>query len=59
MAMLNEATPVNFPLYSIHTSITDAVHMPAGQLPLVMFWARQLKPITFDRATGEYMSPAR
>ena len=49
--MINGAQPVRFPLYTINTGLTDNVHRPSGQLPLVCFVARQLKPTTFERAT--------
>ncbi len=45
--------PVGFPLYSIHGGKSDAAHEPIGNLPLVCFWAKRLKPRVFNRVTGE------
>ena len=44
--------PVKFPLYSVHAAPGDAVHLPSGQLPMVGFWVKRPRPLTFNRATG-------
>ena len=49
--MINDTQPVQFPLYTITTGLTDSVHRPSGHVPLVCFVARQLKPTSFERAT--------
>lgn len=49
---LADLDPVKFPLYSVHAARGDLVHMSCGQLPLVAFWVKRPRPLTFNRATG-------
>ncbi|CAD5121580.1 DgyrCDS10078 [Dimorphilus gyrociliatus] len=43
--------PMNYPLYSIHTGLADAMHMPCGQQPLLFFWVKREIPKTVHKLT--------
>lgn len=43
--------PMNYPLYSIHTGLADAMHMPCGQQPLLFFWVKRELPKSVHKLT--------
>ncbi|XP_059166381.1 uncharacterized protein LOC131948723 isoform X2 [Physella acuta] len=44
--------PIPFPLYSLHTGKSDAVQMPSGTLPLLMYWSYRPRPQRCNRQCG-------
>ena len=51
--IIQELDPVKFPIYSVQSGAGDSLHMPCGHIPLTGFWVKQLRPRTFNRATGK------
>ena len=52
--VLEEVDKVNFPLYSILSSVkSDGTQQAIGSVPVLFYWTRRLKPFVFNRMTGE------
>ncbi|XP_071114202.1 uncharacterized protein [Haliotis cracherodii] len=50
---VKDVDPLPFPLYSLQVSgRSDAVHMPVGNQPLILYWGRKRRPPVFNRQTG-------
>ncbi|KAL4232688.1 hypothetical protein ACF0H5_007376 [Mactra antiquata] len=49
---LKDVDPMMYPLYSLDGSST--VHKPCGNLPLIIFWGRKVRPHTFNRQSGTH-----
>ena len=49
---LGERKPFDFPLYSIHSGKSDAVHLPCGALPLLCYWVKKERPTKLCKMTG-------
>ena len=50
---LEEVDKVGFPLYPIQSRISSELQ-PIGNVPLLFYWTRRLKPLVFNRLTGKY-----
>ena len=50
---LKDVEPLNFPLYSIFGGKAEN-QTPCGQVPLVFYWVKRLRPRTFDRFAGKF-----
>ena len=49
--VLADVDKVGFPLYSLQSKIASE-ETPIGNVPLLFYWTRRLKPKIFNRATG-------
>ncbi|XP_067674819.1 uncharacterized protein [Haliotis asinina] len=50
---VKDVDPLPFPLYSLQVSgRSDAVHMPIGNQPLILYWGKRRRPQVFNRQTG-------
>ncbi|XP_005097136.1 uncharacterized protein LOC101862724 isoform X2 [Aplysia californica] len=50
--LVKNSEPLPFPLYSLHAGKSDAVHMPCGNVPLLMYWGKKERPLHFNRQCG-------
>jgi len=44
--------PVSFPLYSVNPAKGEPVHQSCGNLPLLMYIGKQLRPKIYNRQSG-------
>ena len=47
---VKDVDPMMFPLYSLDGS--TSMHKPCGKLPLVFYWGRKARPVTYNRQVG-------
>ena len=52
--LVKNSEPLPFPLYSLHAGKSDSVHMPCGNLPLLMYWGLRERPLKYNRQCGEF-----
>ncbi|XP_041354259.1 uncharacterized protein LOC121372068 [Gigantopelta aegis] len=51
---VKDVDPLPFPLFSLHGGRSDTLHMPCGNLPLVLYWGKKRRPTSFNRQCGTY-----
>ncbi|XP_053396911.1 uncharacterized protein LOC123552816 isoform X2 [Mercenaria mercenaria] len=49
---VHDVEPMMYPLYSLDGS--SAVHKPCGSLPLIIYWGKRVRPMTFNRQIGTH-----
>ncbi|RUS81620.1 hypothetical protein EGW08_010633, partial [Elysia chlorotica] len=51
--LVKTTEPLPFPIYSLQASgKSDAVHMPCGTVPLLMYWGKRARPLHYNRQCG-------
>ncbi|ELU08059.1 hypothetical protein CAPTEDRAFT_227737 [Capitella teleta] len=48
---IDNMDPINFPLYPLEIGRSEKANAPVGQLPLLCFWAKRLRPTSFNKET--------
>ena len=49
---VKDVDPMMFPLYSLDGS--TSTHKPCGKLPLIFYWGKKARPVTYNRQVGKY-----
>ncbi|GFS13780.1 histone-lysine N-methyltransferase SETD1B-A-like [Elysia marginata] len=51
--LVKTTEPLPFPIYSLQAAgKSDAVHMPCGTVPLLMYWGKRERPLRYNRQCG-------
>lgn len=51
--LVKTSEPLPFPIYSLQAGgKSDAVHMPCGTVPLLMYWGKRARPLRYNRQCG-------
>ncbi|GFN85727.1 histone-lysine N-methyltransferase setd1b-a-like [Plakobranchus ocellatus] len=51
--LVKTSEPLPFPIYSLQAAgKSDAVHMPCGTVPLLMYWGKRERPLRYNRQCG-------